>query len=225
MSDNKTKLNNDIIKGDDNKSTFLGIASHLYANGEGVGSMEDGVEEEQTEQLSNCCKAELITESSDEGTGFYRCSQCQQACDILTPDDEKVDSKQENTFDEYIEERLKKNPELRKKLAKAEKELEETDWEKKLRETIEFEIGARGEPMEENESWIVSDPVTRTLTANDIMQIFKSELSKREKQVAENIIEIRKQAGLVLDAASTHLEKQRAESLMRLISEVKTKYD
>lgn len=31
---------------------------------------------------SHCHKAELITESSDEGTSFYRCSECQKPCDF-----------------------------------------------------------------------------------------------------------------------------------------------
>jgi hypothetical protein len=35
----------------------------------------------QIKEISNCCKAPLITHSSDEGTGYYECSSCHKACD------------------------------------------------------------------------------------------------------------------------------------------------
>ncbi len=33
---------------------------------------------------SKCCQATLVTQSSDEGTGFYSCSSCHQPCDALS---------------------------------------------------------------------------------------------------------------------------------------------
>jgi hypothetical protein len=38
----------------------------------------------QIKELSNCCKAPLITHSSDEGTGYYECSACHWSCDVLS---------------------------------------------------------------------------------------------------------------------------------------------
>ena len=34
-------------------------------------------------KVSNCCRGGFIAESGNEGTGFYRCSECFKACDVI----------------------------------------------------------------------------------------------------------------------------------------------
>lgn len=36
-----------------------------------------------TQQLSNCCKAQVTVDSSDEGTSCFVCSGCKKACDLF----------------------------------------------------------------------------------------------------------------------------------------------
>ena len=36
----------------------------------------------EIKEISNCCMADVITRSGDEGTGHYECSNCGQACDL-----------------------------------------------------------------------------------------------------------------------------------------------
>jgi hypothetical protein len=35
-----------------------------------------------TQQLSNCCKAQVSVSSSDEGTSCFMCSECKRPCDV-----------------------------------------------------------------------------------------------------------------------------------------------
>lgn len=35
------------------------------------------------EDLSNCCKSDIMVVSGDEGTSHYECIKCKKACDIF----------------------------------------------------------------------------------------------------------------------------------------------
>lgn len=60
-----------------------------------------------TKSVSICCNANVISICSDEGTGFYQCTQCKSACDVawdksqldsLSNIVEKIHKKQEERF-------------------------------------------------------------------------------------------------------------------------------
>jgi hypothetical protein len=36
-----------------------------------------------TQQLSNCCKAQVTVSSGDEGTSCFMCSECKRPCDLF----------------------------------------------------------------------------------------------------------------------------------------------
>jgi hypothetical protein len=36
-----------------------------------------------TQQLSNCCKAQVSVSSSDEGTSCFMCGECKRPCDLF----------------------------------------------------------------------------------------------------------------------------------------------
>lgn len=40
-------------------------------------------DKDMTQQLSNCCKAQVSVDSSDEGTSCFVCSKCKKACDLF----------------------------------------------------------------------------------------------------------------------------------------------
>lgn len=54
------------------------------ATGSAIPLVEGSIEwsESMNNLRSHCHKAELITESSDEGTSFYRCGECKKPCNF-----------------------------------------------------------------------------------------------------------------------------------------------